>query len=128
MRVPCSRRRALFKMCTLAGPFPLGTVEVGATLEVEQDTQLLGGLVAQVGDLVFDGSLRTQLQQLRAGLGELRLKPAKNTQNRLAFRLRVNARESTPMRHQSLRKRWASIRNLPSMLYWRRDWGRPGGR
>jgi F-type H+-transporting ATPase subunit delta len=38
------------------------------TLEVEIDPTLLGGAVAQVGDLVYDGSLRTQLQQLRASL------------------------------------------------------------
>jgi F-type H+-transporting ATPase subunit delta len=37
-------------------------------LEVEQDPSLLGGVVAQVGDLVFDGSLRSQLERLRASL------------------------------------------------------------
>lgn len=37
-------------------------------LEVEIDPTLLGGAVAQVGDLVYDGSLRTQLRQLRASL------------------------------------------------------------
>ena len=37
-------------------------------LEVELDSALLGGAVAQVGDLVYDGSLRTQLAQLRASL------------------------------------------------------------
>ena len=37
-------------------------------LEVELDPALLGGAVAQVGDLVYDGSLRTQLAQLRASL------------------------------------------------------------
>ena len=37
-------------------------------LEVEVDEDLLGGVVAQVGDLVFDGSLRSQLEQLRANL------------------------------------------------------------
>jgi len=37
-------------------------------LEVEVDEALLGGVVAQVGDLVFDGSLRSQLEQLRANL------------------------------------------------------------
>jgi len=39
-------------------------------LTVEVDPDLIGGLVAQVGDLVFDGSLRTQLSQLRASLGD----------------------------------------------------------
>jgi F-type H+-transporting ATPase subunit delta len=37
-------------------------------LEVTVEPALLGGVVAQVGDLVFDGSLRTQLRQLRASL------------------------------------------------------------
>ena len=37
-------------------------------LEVEIDPSLIGGAVAQVGDLVFDGSLRTQLSALRATL------------------------------------------------------------
>jgi len=39
-------------------------------LVVEVDPELIGGLVAQVGDLVLDGSLRTQLTQLRASLGQ----------------------------------------------------------
>jgi F-type H+-transporting ATPase subunit delta len=37
-------------------------------LEVEVDAALLGGVIASVGALVFDGSLRTQLNQLRASL------------------------------------------------------------
>ena len=37
-------------------------------LELEVDASLLGGVVASVGGLVFDGSLRTQLLQLRATL------------------------------------------------------------
>jgi len=37
-------------------------------LEVEVDPGLLGGIVAKVGDLVYDGSLKTQLAQLRANL------------------------------------------------------------
>jgi F-type H+-transporting ATPase subunit delta len=37
-------------------------------LAVELDATLLGGLVAQVGDVVYDGSLRTQLRQLRENL------------------------------------------------------------
>ena len=40
--------------------------QVNVTVEV--DPELIGGVVAQVGDLVFDGSLRTQLEQLRANL------------------------------------------------------------
>lgn len=37
-------------------------------LEVEVDPSLLGGAIAKVGDLVFDGSIRTQLSQLRGNL------------------------------------------------------------
>ncbi|MEN8182577.1 MAG: ATP synthase F1 subunit delta [Myxococcota bacterium] len=37
-------------------------------VELTLDPSLLGGVVAKVGDLVFDGSLRTQLRQLRASL------------------------------------------------------------
>lgn len=37
-------------------------------LQIEVDPALLGGLVARVGDLVFDGSVRTQLRQLRHSL------------------------------------------------------------
>jgi F-type H+-transporting ATPase subunit delta len=37
-------------------------------LEVELDASLIGGAIAKVGDLVFDGSIRTQLSQLRANL------------------------------------------------------------
>jgi len=37
-------------------------------LELEVDASLLGGAVATAGGLVFDGSLRTQLEQLRATL------------------------------------------------------------
>ena len=37
-------------------------------LEVEVDESLIGGVVANVGDLVFDGSIRAQLESLRANL------------------------------------------------------------
>lgn len=37
-------------------------------LEIEVDPTLVGGLVAQLGDTVYDGSLRTQLAQLRSTL------------------------------------------------------------
>jgi len=37
-------------------------------LEVEVDPSLIGGAIAKVGDLVFDGSLRTQLATLRSNL------------------------------------------------------------
>lgn len=38
------------------------------TLELRVDSALLGGVVAKVGDLVFDGSLRTQLAHLHGNL------------------------------------------------------------
>ena len=38
-------------------------------VETFEDSALLGGVVAQVGDQVYDGSLRTQLRQLRTSLG-----------------------------------------------------------
>ena len=37
-------------------------------LEVELDESLVGGLVARVGDVVFDGSIRTHLEQMRSNL------------------------------------------------------------
>ncbi|HWM85732.1 MAG TPA: ATP synthase F1 subunit delta [Kofleriaceae bacterium] len=37
-------------------------------MAVEHDPSLLGGVVAQVGDVVYDGSLRTQLERIRQDL------------------------------------------------------------
>jgi len=37
-------------------------------LDIQVDSDLIGGAIAKVGDLVFDGSLRTQLRQLRTNL------------------------------------------------------------
>ena len=34
-------------------------------LEKREDASLLGGVVAKVGDVVYDGSVRTQLEQMR---------------------------------------------------------------
>lgn len=39
-------------------------------IEVRVDPTLLGGVVAKVGDLVFDGSLKSRLEQLRVDLSE----------------------------------------------------------
>jgi F-type H+-transporting ATPase subunit delta len=46
------------------------SARTGKQLELETavDAALLGGAIASVGDLVFDGSLRTQLEQLRQSL------------------------------------------------------------
>jgi F-type H+-transporting ATPase subunit delta len=37
-------------------------------LALEVDPTLIGGVVARVGDLLFDGSIRTQLENLGANL------------------------------------------------------------
>ncbi len=37
-------------------------------LEVEQDPSLIGGIVTRLGDLVLDGSIRTQLLNMRESL------------------------------------------------------------
>jgi F-type H+-transporting ATPase subunit delta len=38
------------------------------TLEVEQDPGLIGGIVTKIGDLVLDGSIKTQLLNMRESL------------------------------------------------------------
>jgi len=38
------------------------------TLDVKEDKSLLAGVVARIGDTVFDGSLRTRLQSLKGAL------------------------------------------------------------
>jgi F-type H+-transporting ATPase subunit delta len=37
-------------------------------MEVQEDPSILGGIVARVGDLVLDGSVRSQIQSLRESL------------------------------------------------------------
>jgi F-type H+-transporting ATPase subunit delta len=37
-------------------------------LEVEQDPELIGGIVTRIGDLILDGSIRTQLVTMRESL------------------------------------------------------------
>lgn len=37
-------------------------------LEKKEDPSIVGGLVTQLGDMVYDGSVRTQLQQMREQL------------------------------------------------------------
>jgi F-type H+-transporting ATPase subunit delta len=39
-------------------------------LKVEIDSRLLGGAVARVGSMLYDGSLETQLRRLRRSMGE----------------------------------------------------------
>lgn len=42
----------------------------GKTVQMEnhEDPDILGGVIARVGDIVYDGSLRTQLEQMRERL------------------------------------------------------------
>ena len=37
-------------------------------LEVSQDSDLIGGVVTRIGDLVLDGSIKTQLLNMRESL------------------------------------------------------------
>ena len=37
-------------------------------LDIEQDSSLIGGVVSRIGDLVLDGSIRTQLLNMRESL------------------------------------------------------------
>jgi len=37
-------------------------------LEVNQDSVLIGGVLARIGDLVLDGSIKTQLLNMRESL------------------------------------------------------------
>lgn len=43
-------------------------VNANVTLAVEVDPTLIGGIVARIGDLLLDGSVRTQLENLGANL------------------------------------------------------------
>jgi F-type H+-transporting ATPase subunit delta len=45
-------------------------LECEPILEIKVDPALIGGLVIRVGDTVYDGSLKTQVKQLRARLRE----------------------------------------------------------
>lgn len=46
------------------------SLAVEPILETRVDTTLVGGLVIRVGDTVYDGSLKTQIKQLRARMRE----------------------------------------------------------
>lgn len=54
-------------------------------LEVQVDPSLLGGLVVQVGDTVYDGSLRTQLKSLKQRLRERYLNEIQSGRNRFSI-------------------------------------------
>ena len=38
-------------------------------LELEEDPSIIGGIIAQVGDVVWDGSIRSQLQDIKESIG-----------------------------------------------------------
>lgn len=42
----------------------------GVIMEVVQDPSIIGGVVAQIGDRIYDGSVRTQLQALKSRLAK----------------------------------------------------------
>lgn len=46
------------------------SLSIEPVLETQVDSTLIGGLVIRVGDTVYDGSLKTQIKQLRARLRE----------------------------------------------------------
>jgi F-type H+-transporting ATPase subunit delta len=54
---------------------------VGATpvIELSTDPDLLGGMIVQVGDVVYDSSLRTQLARMRRRLVEEKLQTLRGT-------------------------------------------------
>jgi F-type H+-transporting ATPase subunit delta len=67
----------------VVSPAPLAEAEVGrlreslaratgctVALEVRTDPELLGGLVVQVGSTVYDGSIRSQLAEIKRRLAE----------------------------------------------------------
>jgi len=39
------------------------------TLQIEEDPAIVGGVVAHIGDMVLDGSIRSQLQSIRESIG-----------------------------------------------------------
>ena len=39
-------------------------------MTIEEDSSLLGGVVVRVGDIIYDGSIKTQLNNIKSLLGE----------------------------------------------------------
>lgn len=44
------------------------------TLKVEENPAIIGGMVARVGDMVWDGSIRSQLQKIKDSIGRSELR------------------------------------------------------
>lgn len=61
------KQAVLHKLGTMTGKW------IDLTLNV--DPSLIGGVVIQVGDRLIDGSVKTQLEQLREGLKAVRIGP-----------------------------------------------------
>lgn len=47
-----------------------GLVKKQVIMEIETDPSLIGGVVARIGGMVYDGSVKTQLQRLRETLAK----------------------------------------------------------
>lgn len=68
--------RATVTSATKLSPDTIEKIRVGLSkrtgkevvLEIEQDPKLIGGIVTRIGDLVLDGSIRTQLLGMRESL------------------------------------------------------------
>ncbi|QDV29067.1 ATP synthase subunit delta, sodium ion specific [Planctopirus ephydatiae] len=61
------------------------TMGLEPQVEVKVDPELVGGLVVRVGDMVYDGSLRTRLEQLRAQLRERCLNEIQRGRDRFSY-------------------------------------------
>ncbi len=61
------------------------TLGLEPQVEVKVDPELVGGLVVRVGDMVYDGSLRTRLEQLRAQLRERCLNEIQRGRDRFCY-------------------------------------------
>ncbi len=53
-------------------------------IDLQTDPEILGGLVIQVGDTVYDGSLATRLKKLRERIGERTLNEIQSGRNRFS--------------------------------------------
>jgi F-type H+-transporting ATPase subunit delta len=61
------------------------TLSTDPILETRVDASLLGGMKIRVGDTVYDGSLKTQMKQLRARLRERCLNEIQRGRDRFSY-------------------------------------------